>query len=60
MAKAKPRGTPGGFINMPVTQETREGIHQLKELMGASSQAEVIAKLVAMGIAIHNSVRSIR
>ncbi len=56
MTKAKLRGTHGGFINMPVTKETREGIHELKLLMGASSQAEVIAKLVAMGIAIHRSV----
>jgi hypothetical protein len=41
------------FINVPVSKETRAGLHLLKEAMGVSGQAEVIAKLVTIGVAIH-------
>jgi hypothetical protein len=43
---------PDGFINVPVTRATREGLHFLKEAMGVASQADVIEKLVVIGIAI--------
>lgn len=39
---------PDGFINIPVSKETRLGLHELKESMGAASQAEVIEKAVAI------------
>lgn len=48
---------PDGFINIPVSKETRDGLHLLKEAMGASSQAEVIAKLVKLGTAIHHATQ---
>jgi len=35
-----------GYINVPVTRETRQGLHELKEAMQVSSQAEVIEKEV--------------
>jgi len=46
-----------GFINVSVTRETRAGLHYLKEAMRVDGQAEVIAKLVAIGVAIHSAVR---
>jgi hypothetical protein len=48
----KAGSTPDGFINVPVTRATREGLHVLKDAMDVSSQAEVIEKLVAIGLAI--------
>jgi hypothetical protein len=45
------------FINVAVTKETRAGLHLLKEAMGVPGQAEVIEKLVAIGIAIHLATR---
>lgn len=47
-----------GFINVPVSNVTRDGLHLLKEAMGVASQAEVIEKLVAIGVAIHHATRS--
>jgi lysophospholipid acyltransferase (LPLAT)-like uncharacterized protein len=44
--------TPDGFINVPVSRATREGLHVLKEAMDVASQADVIEKLVAIGMAI--------
>lgn len=49
---------PDGFINIPVTKETRDGLHLLKEAMGVSSQAEVVAKLVKLGTAIHHATQT--
>lgn len=49
---------PDGFINVPVSRATREGLHELKESMGAASQAEVIEKAVAMLLAIQKVARS--
>lgn len=46
-----------GFINLPVTHTTREGLHLLKDAMGVRGQAEVVEKLVAMGVAIHKATR---
>jgi hypothetical protein len=45
------------FINVAVSKETRAGLHLLKEAMGVPGQAEVIEKLVAIGIAIHIATR---
>jgi hypothetical protein len=56
---SKPKKSePEGFINVPVTRETREGLHHLKESMGAASQAEVIEKAIAILLAIQNAARS--
>jgi len=44
-----------GFINVIVSKETREGLNLLKNAMGVRSQAEVIRKLVAIGVAIHQA-----
>ena len=41
------------FINVAVSKETRAGLHLLKEAMGVPGQAEVIEKLVTIGVAIH-------
>lgn len=40
------------FMNVPISPATRDGLHLLKDAMGVSSQAEVIEKLVAIGVAI--------
>ena len=56
-SNAKPRNQQL-FINVPVSSETREGLHQLKEAMGADSQAEVIEKLVKMGVALQSALRN--
>ena len=48
---------PDGFINVPVSRSTRYGLHLLKESMGVQGQAEVIEKLVSIGIAIHLASR---
>ena len=45
------------FINVAVSRETRAGLHLLKEAMGVAGQAEVIEKLVAIGLAIHLATR---
>ena len=46
-----------GFINVAVSRMTREGLNDLKTAMGLRSQAEVIEKLVAIGVAIHRASR---
>jgi hypothetical protein len=48
---------PDGFINVPVSKSTRDGLHHLKESMNVASQAEVIAKLVKLGLAIETAVK---
>lgn len=48
---------PDGFINVPVSRSTRYGLHLLKDAMGVQGQAEVIEKLVSIGIAIHLASR---
>jgi|GEM_PF-4035667 len=45
------------FINVEVSNETRDGLHQLKEAMGASSQSEVIERLVKMGVALQRALQ---
>ena len=50
--KKQTRTSPG-FINVAVSKETRAGLHLLKEAMGVSGQAEVIERLVTIGLAIH-------
>jgi hypothetical protein len=58
MPKATKRArTSPGFINVAVSKETRAGLHLLKEAMGVSGQAEVIARLVTIGLAIHLATR---
>lgn len=47
-----------GFINVPVSRATRAGLHELKESMGAASQAEVIEKAVAILLAIQRAAHS--
>jgi hypothetical protein len=51
----KPQKTQSadGFINVAVTRATRQGLHLLKDAMGVQGQAEVIERLVAIGLAIH-------
>lgn len=46
-----------GYINVAVSRTTRHGLHLLKEAMGVQGQAEVIERLVAIGIAIHLATR---
>jgi hypothetical protein len=55
---AAPGSTPDGFINVPVTKATREGLHTLKDAMNVASQAEVIEKLVKIGLAIDQAVKN--
>jgi len=55
---AKPTAVPNGFINVPVSNVTRDGLYLLKDAMGVNSQAEVIEKLVAIGVAIHHATRN--
>ncbi|WP_243656612.1 hypothetical protein [Paucimonas lemoignei] len=45
------------FINVPVTNETATGLAHLKESMGASSQGEVIEKMVRICLAIENAAK---
>ena len=47
-----------GFINVPVTRETRQGLHELKDAMQVSTQAEVIEKAVKILLAIQKAARS--
>ncbi|WP_163960461.1 hypothetical protein [Noviherbaspirillum galbum] len=55
MRKAAAKSRQDGFINVPVTEETRKGLHQLKESMGAQSQAEVIERAVRVMLAIQKA-----
>ena len=57
---AKKTKTPrkaDGFINVSVSKTTRSGLHLLKDAMGVQGQAEVIEKLVVIGLAIYLSSR---
>lgn len=47
-----------GFINVPVSRATRAGLHELKESMGAASQAEVIERAIQILLAIQKAARS--
>lgn len=49
----KPSNRRQGFINVPVSRETRAGLHLLKESMEVPGQAEVIEILVRIGVAIN-------
>ena len=48
---------PDGFINVPVTRATRDGLHELKKSMDLPGQAEVIEKAVAILLAIQRAAR---
>lgn len=54
--RVQPRPSTG-FINVTVSPETRAGLHLLKSAMGVAGQAEVIEKLVTIGLAIHLATR---
>ncbi|NEX63444.1 hypothetical protein [Noviherbaspirillum galbum] len=54
---AMPASTPDGFINVAVSKSTRQGLHHLKESMGAASQAEVVERLVRMALAIEKAAK---
>ena len=56
-AKKKSKQDTHSFINVAVSRETRSGLHLLKEAMGVAGQAEVIERLVAIGLAIHLATR---
>ena len=50
-ARSKKAGSKAdGFINVPVSKETRAGLHSLKESMQVAGQAEVIEKLVGLTV----------
>ena len=51
--KAKSGAKPDGYINVAVSKTTRSGLHLLKDAMGVQGQAEVIERLVTIGIAIY-------
>ena len=56
--KSKPdTAKPDGFINLPVTNKTRAGLHQLKEALGVKGQAEVVEWLVKVGLAINKTTQ---
>jgi hypothetical protein len=55
--KARAAARADGFINVAVSRTTRHGLHLLKEAMGVQGQAEVIERLVAIGLAIHLASR---
>lgn len=58
MSRPKKQGKDSrNFINVAVSKETRAGLHLLKEAMGVPGQAEVIEKLVTIGMAIHLATR---
>lgn len=58
MPKKTAMSKPDGFINVPVSRATREGLHELKESMAVASQAEVIEKAVAILLAIQKAAKS--
>jgi hypothetical protein len=55
--KARKVARADGFINVAVSRSTRQGLHLLKEAMDAPGQAEVIERLVTIGIAIYIAAR---
>jgi len=56
-AAAKKDTKADGFINVAVSRSTRSGLHLLKDAMGVQGQAEVIERLVTIGIAIYIAAR---
>ena len=56
-ARASRPASPDGFINVAVSRSTRQGLHLLKDAMGVQGQAEVIERLVTIGIAIYIAAR---
>lgn len=46
---------PSKFINVAVSEKTRAGLNLLKTRMKAPNQAAVIARLVAIGVAIYGA-----
>ena len=55
--KSKKVAKADGFINVAVSRSTRHGLHLLKEAMDVQGQAEVIERLVTIGIAIYIAAR---
>lgn len=58
--KATPRAAAKSskiFMNVPISPETRNGLHVLKDAMAVDSQAEVIEKLVKMGLALQSAMQ---
>ena len=55
--KAKSVTRPDGFINVAVSKTTRSGLHLLKDAMNVQGQAEVIERLVVIGLAIYLASR---
>lgn len=55
--KTKKDSKADGFINVAVTRTTRQGLHLLKDAMGVQGQAEVIERLVVIGLAIYLASR---
>ncbi|TFW10567.1 hypothetical protein E4K72_00185 [Oxalobacteraceae bacterium OM1] len=55
--QSKKQSPADGFINVAVTKATRDGLHELKLAMNVAGQAEVIEKLVAIGVAITHAAR---
>ena len=55
--KSKAVSKPDGFINVAVSKTTRSGLHLLKDAMGVQGQAEVIERLVVIGLAIYLASR---
>jgi hypothetical protein len=55
--KSKKDAKADGFINVAVTRSTRQGLHLLKEAMDVQGQAEVIERLVTIGIEIYIAAR---
>lgn len=51
--KSRKAAKADGFINVAVSRTTRQGLHLLKEAMDVQGQAEVIERLVTIGIAIY-------
>jgi hypothetical protein len=46
-----------GVVNVPVTKATRDSLLHLKDSMNVTSQAEVMAKLVKIGLALEASAK---
>jgi len=58
VARAKMKSKESrSFINVAVSDETRAGLHLLKDAMEVAGQAGVIEKLVVIGLAIHLATR---
>ena len=55
--KVKSITKPDGFINVAVSKTTRSGLNLLKDAMNVQGQAEVIERLVVIGLAIYLASR---